>query len=110
MKQLSCQLYAVVLSVGVICGNVLADVYPAEQDYLPLYGQLDWAGLPQDIADIERIEVARDPSAASYGSNSVQGVINILMRRASVVLNPQMSISKGDAGKRRSYLTATMEF
>lgn len=66
--------------------------------YLPLFGQVDWAELPIDIADIERIEVVHGPSAASHGSNSVQGVINILTRGASGVPKTQVSISKGDAG------------
>src|SRR3989338_2069431 len=49
--------------------------------YLPIFGQVDWAELPLDIGDIDRIEVVRGPSAASHGSNSVQGGINILTRQ-----------------------------
>ena len=66
--------------------------------YLPLFGEVDWAELPIDIADIERIEVIRGPSAASHGSNSVQGVISILTRLASGVPKAQVSVSRGDAG------------
>src|SRR3990167_6875051 len=66
--------------------------------YLPIFGQVDWAELPLDIGDIDRIEVVRGPSAASHGSNSVQGVINILTRQASGVSQAQASVSKGDAG------------
>ena len=66
--------------------------------YLPIFGQVDWAELPVDIGDIDRIEVVRGPSAASHGSNSVQGVINILTRQASGVPGVQASVSKGDAG------------
>ena len=66
--------------------------------YLPIFGQVDWAELPVDIGDIDRIEVVRGPSAASHGSNSVQGVINILTRQASGVPKAQASVSKGDAG------------
>lgn len=65
--------------------------------YLPIFGQVDWAELPIDIADIERIEVIRGPSAASHGSNSVQGVINIFTRLASDVRNPEVSVRWGDA-------------
>ena len=65
---------------------------------LPIFGQVDWAELPVDIGDIDRIEVVRGPSAASHGSNSVQGVINILTRQASGVPGVQASVSKGDAG------------
>lgn len=66
--------------------------------YLPIFGQVDWAELPLDIGDIDRIEVVRGPSAASHGSNSVQGVINILTRQASGVPQAQASVSKGNAG------------
>lgn len=66
--------------------------------YLPLAGEVDWAELPVDIADIERIEVVRGPSAASHGSNSVQGVINILTYRPSGAPKAQVSVNKGDAG------------
>ena len=66
--------------------------------YLPPYGQVDWVELPVDIADIARIEVVRGPSAASHGSNSVQGVINILTRTPSETRKPQVSASSGEAG------------
>ncbi len=66
--------------------------------YLPLSGQVDWAEFPLDIGDIERIEVVRGPSAASRGSNSVQGVINILTRQASAGSQSQASVRRGDAG------------
>src|SRR3989338_9452848 len=46
--------------------------------YLPLFGQVDWAELPIDIADIERIEVVRGPSAASPRSDFAQGGVNNL--------------------------------
>ena len=66
--------------------------------FLPIYGQVDWAELPIDIADIERIEVIRGPSAASHGSNSVQGVINILTRSAAGIPKAQVSVNRGEAG------------
>lgn len=66
--------------------------------YLPPYGYVNWAEIPLDIGDIERIEVVRGPSAASHGSNSVQGVINILTRPASAVHKPQVSTNLGSGG------------
>lgn len=66
--------------------------------YLPPYGHVNWAELPLDIGDIERIEVVRGPSAASHGSNSVQGVINILTRSASAEPGSQVSFSRGNGG------------
>lgn len=66
--------------------------------YLPIFGQVDWAELPIDIADIERIEVIRGPSAASHGSNSVQGVINIFTHLASDAHRSEFFVRRGDAG------------
>lgn len=66
--------------------------------YLPPYGHVSWAELPLDIGDIERIEVVRGPSAASHGSNSVQGVINILTRPASAGPRAQVSVGHGNGG------------
>lgn len=66
--------------------------------YLPIFGQVDWTELPLDIDDIERIEVIRGPSAASHGSNSVQGVINIFTHRASGVRRPVASLRYGVGG------------
>lgn len=40
-------------------------------------GAVDWNNLPIPLPDIERIEVIRGPSAASYGSNALAAVINI---------------------------------
>lgn len=65
--------------------------------YLPPYGQVDWAELPLDIGDIDRIEVIRGPSAASHGSNSVQGVISIYTRQA-MIQQTQVSVRQGEAG------------
>ena len=66
--------------------------------YLPVFGHVDWAELPLDIEDIDRIEVIRGPSAASHGSNSVQGVINIFTHRAFDAHDAEVSARRGDAG------------
>lgn len=66
--------------------------------YLPPFGQVDWADIPVHIGDIERIEVIRGPAAASHGSNSTQGVINIITRDASSVKGGRLSLNKGEAG------------
>ncbi len=42
-----------------------------------------WESLPIDVNDIERIEVVRGPASALYGPNAVNGVINIITKRAA---------------------------
>ena len=66
--------------------------------YLPPFGGVDWLGLPLMIDDIERIEVVRGPAAASHGSNSFYGVINIITRDAASVKAKAISVSKGEMG------------
>jgi outer membrane receptor protein involved in Fe transport len=54
---------------------VMVDGIPLNQ----FGGDFDFASLPAD--GVERIEVARGPESALYGSNAVTGVINILSPR-----------------------------
>ncbi|MCW9024540.1 MAG: TonB-dependent receptor [Gammaproteobacteria bacterium] len=51
--------------------------------YSPSYLGVPWTSLPITIDDIERIEVIRGPNAASFGSNSLLGVVSIITRHAS---------------------------
>jgi iron complex outermembrane recepter protein len=66
--------------------------------YLPPFGGVDWQGLPLLIEDIERIEVVRGPAAASHGSNSFYGVINIITRDAASDKAKSVGVSKGGMG------------
>lgn len=66
--------------------------------YMPPAGIVDWASLPVTLDDIERIEVIRGPAAASYGANSVHGVINIITRDAGDVHGTTLSVRKGTKG------------
>ena len=47
------------------------------------YAQVGWSEIPVNIDDIEKIEVTRSPSAATYGANSFFGVINIITKHPS---------------------------
>lgn len=66
--------------------------------YLPPFNIVDWALLPITLDDIERIEVIRGPAAASYGENSVHGVINIITRDAGSVEGLTISNTRGNKG------------
>ena len=66
--------------------------------YMPPTSMVDWAALPITLADIERIEVIRGPAAASYGANSVHGVINIITRDAGAQQGRSVSITRGNKG------------
>ena len=66
--------------------------------YLPPFNTVDWALLPITTDDIERIEVIRGPAAASYGENSVRGVINIITRDAGALKGASVSYTRGNKG------------
>ena len=63
--------------------------------YSPLYSGVMWEAEDALLVDIERIEVIRGPSAAMWGSNAVNGVINIISRPASDTLGTQAVVSVG---------------
>ncbi|MFA6003226.1 MAG: TonB-dependent receptor [Elusimicrobiota bacterium] len=48
--------------------------------YEPVQSGVGWENLPVQLQDIERIEIVRGPNAVLYGSNSAEGVINIITK------------------------------
>ncbi|MDX2305484.1 MAG: TonB-dependent receptor plug domain-containing protein [Microscillaceae bacterium] len=50
--------------------------------YSHLSGGIFWETIPIDIQDIEQIEVVEGPATTLYGSNALNGVINIITRQA----------------------------
>ena len=66
--------------------------------YLPPLSTVDWEDIPLNIDDIERIEVVRGPAAASFGANSLQGVINIITHDAASLNGASLSFAKGSEG------------
>jgi len=50
--------------------------------YTPTFSGVYWESLDLPLEDIERIEVIRGPGATIWGVNAVNGVINILTKKA----------------------------
>ncbi len=48
--------------------------------YLAGLSKIDWAQMPVTVHDIERIEITRNPGAASYGANSFSAIVNVITR------------------------------
>jgi len=65
-------------------------------------GGVDWAQLPVNIQDIERIEIIRGPNAALYGSGAGLGVINIITKKPS---GSETATLDGRGGNRDTFQT-----
>ncbi|HEU4829262.1 MAG TPA: TonB-dependent receptor [Gemmatimonadales bacterium] len=67
---------------------VLVDGRPV---YSPLFAGVFWDVQAWPIADVDRIEVILGPGATLWGSNAVNGVINIITRSAAVTRGGRVS-------------------
>lgn len=62
--------------------NKLLVVVDGRTIYTPLFSGVYWDIQDLMLEDIERIEVIRGPGAALWGANAVDGVINIITKKA----------------------------
>lgn len=73
--------------------------------YTPLFGEMPWTQLGVTIDDIERIEVIRGPSSASYGPNAMTGVISIITRHAVLDKGVKFKVNQGVNGRSEQFIT-----
>jgi iron complex outermembrane receptor protein len=64
-------------------GNKLLVLIDGRIVYTPLFSGVFWDAQDTLLDDVERIEVISGPGATLWGANAVNGVINIITRRAS---------------------------
>ncbi|WP_137224423.1 TonB-dependent siderophore receptor [Shewanella sp. MEBiC00475] len=64
--------------------------------YSPSFSGVYWEVQDTLMADIERIEVIRGPSAAMWGANAVNGVINIITKHSADTLGGYTELGAGD--------------
>ncbi|MGI9236323.1 MAG: TonB-dependent receptor plug domain-containing protein [Woeseiaceae bacterium] len=60
--------------------------------YNPMLSGVQWDMQDTDIAAIERIEVIRGPGATMWGSNAVNGVVNIITKHAADTQGGNVSV------------------
>jgi len=64
--------------------------------YTPLFAGVYWSAQDTLLADIERIEVIRGPGGTIWGANAVNGVINIITKRAKDTTGVVASLGSGN--------------
>jgi iron complex outermembrane receptor protein len=63
-------------------GNELLVMVDGRTVYVPTFGGVFWDVFDVPMDDIERIEVIRGPGGSVWGANAVNGVINIITKKA----------------------------
>ncbi len=66
--------------------------------YSPMFSGVLWETQDTLMEDIERIEVIRGPGAALWGVNAMNGVINIVTRKAKATQGNMLSTQMGQGG------------
>jgi iron complex outermembrane recepter protein len=65
--------------------------------YSPVFAGVFWETQDVLIADVERIEVTRGPGGSVWGANAVNGVINVITKRANDTKGTIVNLSAGSS-------------
>lgn len=79
--------------------NKLLVLIDGRSVYTPLFAGTFWDEQDPILEDIERIEVIRGPGATLWGSNAVNGVINIITKKAVATQGTFVSTTYGTQDK-----------
>jgi len=74
--------------------NKLLVLLDGRSVYIPSFSGVYWEQLDTLMADIERIEVIRGPGATLWGSNAVNGIINIITKHGADISGPKKTAAK----------------
>ena len=83
--------------------NKLLVLIDGRSVYTPLFSGVFWEAQDVVLEDVERIEVIRGPGGTLWGANAVNGVINILTRKAADT--PGRSVQVGGGTEERGFAT-----
>lgn len=67
---------------GDLFSNKLLVLIDGRSVYTPLFSGVLWPAQDVDLEDVDRIEVIRGPGSSVWGANAVNGVINIITKKA----------------------------
>ena len=80
--------------------NKLQVLIDGRSVYTPLYSGVFWDASSVMLADLDRIEVVSGPGGTLWGSNAVNGVINVVTRSARDTQGWLVDAGYGDADRR----------
>jgi iron complex outermembrane recepter protein len=75
--------------------NKLLVLIDGRNAYDPVYAGMNWEALAFPLEDIERIEIIRGSGASTWGSNAVNGVINIITKSAAATQTSSVVLGGG---------------
>ncbi|MBD3288728.1 TonB-dependent receptor plug domain-containing protein, partial [candidate division KSB1 bacterium] len=78
-----------------VFANKLLVLINGRSVYTPLFSGVFWDSQNIPLNEIDRIEVIRGPGASLWGSNAVNGIINIITRSAAETTDEYASIGSG---------------
>jgi iron complex outermembrane receptor protein len=78
--------------------NKLLVMIDGRTAYTPLYSGVFWDAQDVLLEDVDRIEVISGAGGTIWGTNAVNGIINIVTKRASASTGEMASASGGDSG------------
>jgi len=80
---------------NITTANKLLVLIDGRSVYTPLFSGVFWDAQDVFLGDVERVEVIRGPGAALWGANAVNGVINVITKRAQ---DTQGGVAGGGGG------------
>lgn len=82
--------------LNALYGNELLVLLDGRSVYTATFGGVYWDALDVPLDNIDRIEVIRGPGGVAWGANAVNGVINIITKKASQTLGGMVVAGGGN--------------
>jgi iron complex outermembrane receptor protein len=80
--------------------NKLQVLIDGRSVYTPTFSGVYWEVQDLPLGDVERIEVIRGPGATLWGSNAVNGIVNVITKRAEDTQGGRLTLGGGTYEKR----------
>jgi iron complex outermembrane receptor protein len=78
-----------------VLANKLLVMIDGRTVYSPLFSGVFWEAQDLVLRDIERIEIVSGPGGTLWGTNAVNGVINVVTRPAQETMDPLVALGGG---------------